>query len=105
MKGCIFIVCFLVLINRSLVGFFGSSHGLCQRDPLSPLLFLLVMEVLSRLVERTKEGDFHRGFQASHNGGLHISHLCLLMILFFFAILFYDASREQLLYSDGVDIL
>ena len=75
MKGCIFTVCFSVLVNRSLVGFFGSSHGLHRRDPLSPLLFLLVMEVLSRLFERIEEGDFLRSFQASHNGGLHISHL------------------------------
>ena len=61
---------------------------------MSPLLFLLVMEVLSRLLKRPEEGDFLRGFQASPNGGLHISHLL-------FAddtILFCDASREQLLY-------
>ena len=54
------------------------------------------MEVLSRLLKRTEEGDFLRGFQASPNarGGFHISHLL-------FAdntILFCDASREQLLY-------
>ena len=64
------------------------------KEILSPLLFLLVMEVLSRLLKRIEEGDFLRGFQAIPNGGLHISHLL-------FAddtIIFCDASREQLLY-------
>ena len=67
MKVCITTVRFSVLINGSPTGFFSSSHGLRQGDPLSPLLFLLVMEVLSRLLRRTEEGDFLRGFQASPN--------------------------------------
>ena len=62
MKACITIVRFSVLINGSPVGFFGSSCGLRQGDHLSLLLFLLVMEVLSRLLRRTEEGDFLRGF-------------------------------------------
>ena len=74
---CISTVRFSVLVNGSLVGFFGSFCGLRQGDPLSPLLFLLVMEVLSRLLRRTEIGGFLSGFQASPNtsGGLHISHL------------------------------
>ena len=63
---------------------------------MSPLLFLLVMLVLSRLLKRMENGGFLFGFQAGYHRqrGVHISHLL-------FAddtILFYDASREQLLY-------
>ena len=38
---------FSILINGSPNDFFGSSRGLCQGDPLSPLLFSIVMEALS----------------------------------------------------------
>ena len=82
-------------MNGSPEGFFGSSRGLRQGDPLSPFLFLLIMEVLSRILRKTKEcgliHDFHVGLMNSI--GVRISHLL-------FAgdtILFCDASRDQLL--------
>ena len=61
-KACVTYVPFLVLINGSPEGFFESSHGLRQGDPLSPLLFLVIMEVLSRLLKKIEKSNLYLGF-------------------------------------------
>lgn len=51
---------FSILINGATTNFFHASRGLRQGCPLSPLLFVLVMEGLSSLIHREKEaGDIH----------------------------------------------
>ena len=46
-RTCIFTAQFFVLFNGSRADFFGSSRGLRQGDSLSPLLFLVMLEVFS----------------------------------------------------------
>lgn len=49
--GCVSSVNFSVLINRKAEKRLYPSRGLRQRDPLSPYLFLLVVDVLSKLIQ------------------------------------------------------
>ena len=76
-EACVTTACFLVLVNGSPVGFLGSSWGLRQGDPLSPLLFLLVMEVLSWILKKTEESGLLCGFHVGCNTsvGVSISHI------------------------------
>ena len=58
-RCCISTFKFSILINGCPFDFFGSSRGLQQGDPLSPFLFDIVMEALSRmLVAATATGQF-----------------------------------------------
>ena len=95
-RTCISTIQFSVLINGSLADIFGSLRGLRQGDPLSPLLFLIMMEVFSRMLRRVEGAGLIRGFKVEgrRGGGECVTHLL-------FAddtILFCDADVEQILH-------
>ena len=64
-KWCISTTTFSVLVNSFPTGFFRSTRGLRQGDPLSPYLFMIGMEVVSRLIGRAMEGSFLFGCNIS----------------------------------------
>ena len=52
--SCVSSVQILVLVKVSLKGYFRSSRGLREGDPLSPTLFVIVAEALNALLETAK---------------------------------------------------
>jgi hypothetical protein len=90
---CISLVRFSVLVNGSPAGFFSSSRGLRQGDPLSPLLFFIVMEALSKMITATVDRGFFSGFSVgSRPPAVNVSHLLFADDTFIFC----EANPNQL---------
>jgi hypothetical protein len=60
---CISTVRYSVSINGEPLGFLSNTQSIRQGDPLSPFLFVIVMETLSRMMAATKDSGLVAGFQ------------------------------------------
>ncbi|KAJ0897860.1 putative RNA-directed DNA polymerase [Helianthus annuus] len=63
-----------VLVNGAPTFLFRCEKGMRQGDPLSPFLFLVVMEALSCMINRAKNADLIKGIATPNNGPV-ITHL------------------------------
>ena len=65
------------MINGSPIGFFNSSGGPRQGDPLSPYLVVLGVEALSLLIDKAVSGGFLAGYKIKERNGeeLQVTHL------------------------------
>ena len=74
--GCLSSVSFSIFINRRLRGKFKGSSGPRQGDPLSPFLFTLVVDVLGRMIDKTKATNVVKGFVVGKDSGQVTSTIC-----------------------------
>ena len=74
--GCLSSANFVVLINGTPLNFFTATRGIRQGCPLSPLLFILVIEGLSLLIADAREHGLIKGIKIT-------LALALIHLLFF----------------------
>lgn len=95
MQFCISTVRMSILVNWTPARFFPAWRGLRQGDPLSPLLFILVMEALSRLISKAVQGGLLSGFEVgSGSAALLVSHIFYVDD----ALIFCEANVDQIGY-------
>ena len=74
MRGCISSANFSIMINEKPRGRFGASRGLRQGDPLSPFLFILVADILGRMMDKAVSIGEVKGFKVGREEVV-VSHL------------------------------
>lgn len=98
-KYCISSVRFSVLINGALEVLFPAQRGLRQGDPLSPFLFIIVMEGLNNMIKVARENECLKSFEVAttqtsiSKGNMEVTHLQYADGI----LIFCDAYERQLL--------
>ena len=92
----------IVLVNGTPTEFFSMFRGLRQGDPISPYLFVLIMEAFSSLISRPEKKCFIRGFKVMGRSGerASVSHLLFVDDTF----LFCEDNRNRLVFWKWVVI-
>ncbi|KAL4032276.1 hypothetical protein IC575_005346 [Cucumis melo] len=72
-RGCISNVTYSVIVNGRPQGRIKANRGLRQGDPLSPFLFVIAMDYLSRLLSHLESSGAIKG--VSLNSNCNISHI------------------------------
>ena len=67
MRGCLSSVTFTVLVNGNAKRWIKATKGLRQGDPLSHILFTIIVDVLSRMMLRANERSLLEGFSVGRN--------------------------------------
>ena len=62
-KACVVRPWIAPLVNGRLAGFFQASQGLCQGYPLSPFLYLIVVESMSKKLQALQNNSEIRGLK------------------------------------------
>jgi hypothetical protein len=88
--NCLTIVSFVVLINGLVSPFFPSERDLRQGCPLSPLLFLLVIEGFSRDISEAKRLGYFSGIEITQ--ALQLTHLLFVDDVLIFSV---GSKRED----------
>jgi hypothetical protein len=84
------------LVNGSPCGFFQSSRGIRQGDSLSPMLFVIVMEAFSRLIDKATGAGMLSSFSV---GRLDFDPLVVSHLLFADdTLIFCEADPDHLLH-------
>lgn len=73
-QGCISSANYSIMINGCPHGQFKGQRGLRQGDPLSPFLFVLVADVLGRMIDAAKNSGLVEGFKVGRCQA-HVTHL------------------------------
>ncbi|CAL1377121.1 unnamed protein product [Linum trigynum] len=93
-KGLVTSPVLSVLVNGEAAGFFKTHKGLRQGDPMSPFLFLLVMDILSAMLETLRsEGCISGFFMDEPNSRGEVTHLLYVDD----TIIFCEANEEHVL--------
>jgi hypothetical protein len=88
--NCVTSVSFSILVNGQPSHSFEPQRGIRQGDPLSPYLFILCADVLSRMLTNKQDQSLINGISLAHNAH-KVSHL-------FFAddsLIFCNANKEE----------